>query len=973
LLPFDLPTRDLQRHLLIMRHARSTVLPLIFAVIAAAGGCGRPTETSGGGAAAEVVTTSAALDGTPGAWTAMPSPPPRLSTMLLLTDGSVMGQSDDDVQWYRLRPDATGSYVNGVWSQLASMHDGRLYYASAVMRDGGVFVAGGESGTPGAVRSVELYDPRADHWFRLPSFPGNDIADSTAKLLPDGRVLLLPRNFTKGVIYDPVADAWSDTGDKVGGDLNDEESVTQLRDGTFLSVDCWRSLTTQKYVPSLNQFVSAGTVPANLVSPEKEIGPGVLLYDGRALFLGGTGSTAFYTPPANPADPGAWAAGPPIPAGQVNDDGPGVVLPNGHVLFASDSRPFPAGLTDFDPVANTMVAAPLPPWTFDLQYIFENRMLLLPTGQVLMADGGGHAAIYTPAAGGDPAWAPGITSITDRGDGSYLLSGTQLNGLTEGAYYGDDAQMSTNYPLVRLVDGAGTVRYGKTYGASSNGVGPGAGTTLFRLPGVPAGDHALSVVANGIASAPATLTVSALAASCNDGVMDGDELDVDCGGSCARCADGQHCQVATDCTGPVCMRPWGSRSTAPRICQTPSCHDELHNGQETDVDCGGAHCPGCLEGKGCHEATDCAVGQGTCMFGTCEKWYCTDGTRDHDESDVDCGGPSCPVRCGQGKACSAASDCLPDYRCLSGACQAPTCTDLIRNNQETDIDCGGPNCPACAEGRRCLVTSDCGPNQGSCVAGICSNAAACGDSVRDFSESDVDCGGPSCGKCAVGKHCNAVTDCVSGASCVGGTCLVPTCSDRVRNGQETDVDCGGPTCGGCAEGRTCSVTSDCGPNQGSCVAGRCSNAAACGDSMRDFSESDVDCGGPSCAKCALGMQCNKITDCVSGTSCVGGMCRVPTCNDGVRNGQETDVDCGGPTCGGCAEHQRCHEATDCAVGQGTCSFGTCEKYYCTDGQLDHDETDVDCGGPSCPPCATGGACASGRDCVSGSCAASVCQ
>ena len=48
---------------------------------------------------------------------------------------------------------------------------------------------------------------------------------------------------------------------------------------------------------------------------------------------------------------------------------------------------------------------------------------------------------------------PTITSLTNNADGSMLLTGTGLNGLDAGAAYGDDAQMDTNYPLVRLVNG----------------------------------------------------------------------------------------------------------------------------------------------------------------------------------------------------------------------------------------------------------------------------------------------------------------------------------------------------------------------------------------------------------------------------------------------------------------------------------------------------------------------------------------
>ena len=44
---------------------------------------------------------------------------------LLLTDGTVMVHREDPndgfSEWYKLTPDINGSYVNGTWSQLASL------------------------------------------------------------------------------------------------------------------------------------------------------------------------------------------------------------------------------------------------------------------------------------------------------------------------------------------------------------------------------------------------------------------------------------------------------------------------------------------------------------------------------------------------------------------------------------------------------------------------------------------------------------------------------------------------------------------------------------------------------------------------------------------------------------------------------------------------------------------------------------
>jgi hypothetical protein len=74
-----------------------------------------------------------------------------------------------------------------------------------------------------------------------------------------------------------------------------------------------------------------------------------------------------------------------------------------------------------------------------------------------------------------------------------------------------------------------------------------------------------------------------------------------------------------------------------------------------------------------------------------------DSTKNQGETDVDCGGPNCGA-CTGGKTCIAPSDCDSTI-CNNGVCQAASCSDGIQNQKETDIDCGGPNCTKCAWAR----------------------------------------------------------------------------------------------------------------------------------------------------------------------------------------------------------------------------------------------------------------------------------
>jgi hypothetical protein len=444
-----------------------------------------------------------------GIWTPLASLAPEgIATMLLLSDGTVLSlasvEENPGRNWYRLTPDRSGSYVNGTWSQLASMHDTRVYFPSNVLRDGRVFVAGGEYG--GGTNTGEVYDPLANTWTRTPNGPLGDIGDVPSEILPDGRLIVGYRFTGQTSFYDPASNTWSPGPMK--DDRADEESWVLMADQTIVNVEVFNIPRAEKYIPSQNRWVSAGTLPVNLIAGS-ELGAGLRLPDGRAFFLGASGQTALYTPGPNPTDPGSWVAGPQIPNNQGTWDAPAAMMPNGKVLCAVGPRSYngPTALYEFDPVTNafTSVASPTfsgPPYV--------GRMLMLPNGQVLWSNGNSLLYVYTPDGAPDPSWQPAIAGITTNADGSYRLSGTQLNGLSEGAAYGDDAEMSSNYPLVRLVAAHDQVYYARTSNWSSTGVATGNTpvSTDFTLPaGIPTGAYSLSVVANGIASDSVTFVV----------------------------------------------------------------------------------------------------------------------------------------------------------------------------------------------------------------------------------------------------------------------------------------------------------------------------------------------------------------------------------------------------------------------------------------------------------------------------------
>ncbi|MBZ0115841.1 MAG: hypothetical protein K8H88_02515, partial [Sandaracinaceae bacterium] len=104
--------------------------------------------------------------------------------------------------------------------------------------------------------------------------------------------------------------------------------------------------------------------------------------------------------------------------------------------------------------------------------------------------------------------------------------------------------------------------------------------------------------------------------------------------------------------------------------------------------------------------------------------------------------------------------------------------------------------------------------------------------------------------------------------------------------------------------------------------------------------------------------------------------RGPGCTDGLLNQNESDVDCGGVCGATCEPGEMCSEAIDCTTR--LCAAGTCDVVpECRDGVRGGSETDVDCGGSMCEGCANGRRCTLDRDCatehcVGGRCAASLC-
>ena len=128
----------------------------------------------------------------------------------------------------------------------------------------------------------------------------------------------------------------------------------------------------------------------------------------------------------------------------------------------------------------------------------------------------------------------------------------------------------------------------------------------------------------------------------------------------------------------------------------------------------------CKKGKCKAKANGTPCTNGSCQGGSCAVLPppspCTNGVKDGSETDVDCGGGTCP-RCAIGKTCASRNDCA------SARCVVTTCAACVNNITDCGLDTDGTQC-ACREsaaGPRICTKSLCrflpGGTCASCVAG----------------------------------------------------------------------------------------------------------------------------------------------------------------------------------------------------------------------------------------------------------------
>ena len=173
----------------------------------------------------------------------------------------------------------------------------------------------------------------------------------------------------------------------------------------------------------------------------------------------------------------------------------------------------------------------------------------------------------------------------------------------------------------------------------------------------------------------------------NDAICDLDcpsGMDPDCASNACQnmgsCEIGQPCTDHSQCSSLFCSN---------NKCEQATCSDDMKNGKESDVDCGGS-CVKCEDDKNCNEGSDCESNY--CAYGTCNSDACFDDKLSGSETDVDCGG-ACPTKCGEGSYCDYNEDCISGTECYLEKCTVCSAENGYCGTEEVSVDSDGDGMP----------------------------------------------------------------------------------------------------------------------------------------------------------------------------------------------------------------------------------------------------------------------------------------
>jgi WD40 repeat protein len=340
------------------------------------------------------------------------------SSATLLPNGRVLITGGQDASGGESASAELFDAATGTFSQTGPMIYPHISPAAVLLGDGRVLVTGGPLGTVlKRDRSAELFDAATGKFSLTGSMKVARSGQGTA-LLADGRVLfaggattLLAKSggyyvpgadivLASAELYDPVTGQFKTTGSM--STAREDSTATLLPDGRVLiaggsvqaSSDGWKpTASAELYSPTTGKFSPTGEMATARVGHTA-----TLLPDGRVLIAGGYGSSGNVLASAELYDPKTGTFSPTGSMATVRGDHTATLLPDGRVLIAGGADAPDDGLAAnilasaelYDPKTGTFSPAGSMATARQLQ-----TATLLLDGRVLIA-GGADGSTHGP-------------------------------------------------------------------------------------------------------------------------------------------------------------------------------------------------------------------------------------------------------------------------------------------------------------------------------------------------------------------------------------------------------------------------------------------------------------------------------------------------------------------------------------------------------------------------------------------------